>query len=76
MKEIGWLEYGEPLVLEIYYAIGSSYLALRKLYTDETLVQLGGPNHRNRAKRHLVYGGEHVDEENEEFYHYRPSGLY
>lgn len=76
LKEIGWLEYGEPLVLETYYDAGSTYLAFRKLYTGETLVQLGDPNHRNRAKRYLVYGGEHVDEENEEFYHYRPSGLY
>lgn len=76
LKELGWFEYGEPIILEIYYSIYSQYLALRKLYTDEVLVEIGDPSYRDRAKKFLIYGGEHVDKENEEAYFHRPAGLY
>jgi predicted transcriptional regulator len=76
LKELGWFEYGEPIILEIYHSADSPYLALRKLYTGEVLLQLGDPSYRDRAKKYLVYGGEHVDEENETTYFYRPSNLY
>ncbi len=76
LKELDWFNYGEPIILEIYHNADSPYLALRKLYTDEVLLQLGDPSYRDRARKYLVYGGEHIDQENETTYFYRPSNLF
>jgi len=73
LKELGWFVYGEPLLLEIE---GSSYIALRKLHSDEPVIELGNPELRKNARKYLVYGGEHIDEENEETYFYGPSTLH
>ena len=74
LKERDWFEYGEPLLLEIYSATDANYLALRKLYSGEAVIELGNPDLRKKAKKYLVYGGEHIDEENEETYFYGPAG--
>ena len=74
LKKLGWLEYGEPLILEVFNDTSNPYLAVKKLPTDETLVSVGKPC--GDTKRYIVYPGEHVDLDNEETYFHRPSGLY
>jgi len=74
LKEYGWFEYEEPLILELSSDTDSLYIAVKKLYTGEALMKIGEP--ADSVKKYLVYPGEHVDEENEETYFHRPSGLY
>lgn len=71
LKELNWVQYGEPLILEI----SDKSLALTKL-DGEAIIELGNKEKSNLIKRYLVYGGEHIDEENEETYFYMPAGLY
>jgi len=75
LKKLGWFVYGEPLLLEILVDAGINYIALRKLFSDEPVIKLGNPELRKNAKKYLVYGGEHIDVENEETYFYGPSRL-
>ncbi len=76
LKERGWFEYSEPLILELSSGTGSLYIAVKKLFADEVVVKVGNTSRRNHVKRYLIYPGEHVDEENELTYFYRPSNLY
>ena len=60
LKELGWFEYGKPLLLEL----SKDYLSIRELSTNRTLLQ-HGDNGESRRIKAIVYGGEHIDEENE-----------
>ena len=60
LKELGWFEYGEPLLLEL----SKDYLSIRELSTSKTLLQHGNDG-KNRRIKAIVYGSEHIDEENE-----------
>ncbi|RLG79761.1 MAG: hypothetical protein DRO13_05300 [Thermoprotei archaeon] len=72
LKELGWFEYKEPLLLEL----SENYLAVKGLTSGETLFKHGVSNSSANTLRAIVFSGEHIDEENGETYFYRPSGLY
>ena len=73
LKELGWIMYGEPLLLEV----SENHLAIRELTSGKTLLKYRGLSTSSRdVYRAIVYPGEHVDEGNEETYFYRPSNLY
>jgi len=72
MKELGWFMYGEPLLLEL----SKDYFSLRELASGKILLEHSGSDNRDNIFRVIVYPGEHVDEDNEEAYFYRPSRLY
>lgn len=71
LKELGWFEYGEPLLLELR----KNYLVVKGLKSGETLFESKISNNADIHK-YIIYPGEHVDKENEETYFYRPSNLY
>jgi len=72
LKQLGWFSYGEPLLLEL----GEDYISIRELSSNSVLLRHGDTNHESRLIKAVVYSGEHVDEENEDTYFYRPSNLY
>jgi len=72
MKELGWFVYGEPLLLEL----SKDYFSLRELASGKVLLEHGDSSNRDNIFRVIVYPGEHIDEDNEETYFYRPSRLY
>jgi len=72
MKELGWFMYGEPLLLEL----SKDYFSLRELASGKILLKHGDSSNRDNIFRVIVYPGEHIDEDNEETYFYRPSRLY
>jgi len=71
LKQLGWFVYGEPLLLEL----SESYLLIKGLTSGETLFKQCASDSVDKF-RAIVYPGEHVDEDNEETYFYRPSRLY
>ena len=72
MKELGWFMYGEPLLLEL----SKDYFSLRELASGKVLLEHSGGGNHDNIFRVIVYPGEHIDEDNEETYFYRPSRLY
>ena len=71
LKQLNWFTYGEPLLLEL----SKDYILVRDLASGKTLFSQGDPKGDEKV-RAIVYPGEHVDEDNEETYFYRPSRLY
>jgi len=71
LKQLNWFVYGEPLLLEL----SKDYLLIRELASDKVLFKQGNPDSSDKFKV-IAYPGEHVDEENEETYFYRPSRLH
>ncbi|RLG77703.1 MAG: hypothetical protein DRO12_01475 [Thermoprotei archaeon] len=61
LKELGWFEYGKPLLLEL----SKDYLSIRELSSSKTLLRHGDTNNESGQIKTIVYGGEHIDEENE-----------
>jgi len=72
MKELGWFMYGEPLLLEL----SKDYFSLRELASGKVLLEHSNSDNHDNIFRVIVYPGEHIDEDNEETYFYRPSRLY
>ena len=72
LKQLGWFEYGEPLLLEL----SEDYLTIRELSSNKVLLRHGDGDGKSKLIKAIVYSGEHIDEENELTYFYRPSNLY
>ena len=72
LKQLGWFEYGEPLLLEL----SEDHLSIRELSSNKVLLRHGDDDGKSRLIKAIVYSGEHIDEENELTYFYRPSNLY
>jgi len=72
LKQLNWFSYGEPLLLEL----GEDYMSIRGLLSNSILLRYGNADRENKLLRAVVYSGEHIDEENEDTYFYRPSNLY
>jgi len=72
LKQLNWFSYCEPLLLEL----GEDYISIRELSSNSTLLSYGNTDHKSKLIKAVVYSGEHVDEENEDTYFYRPSNLY
>jgi len=71
LKQLGWFIYGEPLLLEL----SKDHVLVVDLTTDRILFKQGDSK-TSEKQRAIIYPGEHIDEDNEETYFYRPSGLY
>ncbi len=69
VKDLGWLSYGEPLVLYIaIYPDGTGGFKLENL-NKETLVAVNyDPQKAIKTMRNLVIPSEHVDQSNDETY--------
>ena len=69
VKNLGWLSYGEPLVLHIaIYPDGTGGFKLENL-SGETLVAVNyNPQKAIKTIRNLVIPSEHVDKNNDETY--------
>lgn len=72
LEQLGWFSYGEPLLLEL----GEDYVSIRELSSNSALLRHGNAGRESRLIKAVVYGGEHVDEEDEDPYFYKPSNLY
>lgn len=69
IKDLGWLSYGEPLVLHIaIYHNGIGGFKLKNL-NKETLVTVNyNPQKAIKTVKSLVMPSEHVDKNNDETY--------
>jgi len=72
LKQLGWFSYGEPLLLEL----SEDYISIRDLPSNNMLLRYGNAGRKGSLIKAIVYSGEHVDEENEDTYFYRPSNIY
>ncbi len=71
LKDLNWFTYGEPLILELYPDPENPYIVLKKLHSEEAILEQGDPKLLEKIRKYIVYPGEHIDEENEETYHHR-----
>jgi hypothetical protein len=69
LKDLGWLSYGEPLILYIaIYPDGTGGFRLEDLNREALAVVNYNPQKAVKTVRNLVIPGEHVDKDNDETY--------